>query len=132
PLPQDEATLVDAAPSRHDPDATIVDAGPRLDPEATLVDADATIAPGTSFRRTPTPPKRNSTLARPLPQDEATLVDAGPSRHDPEATLVDADATIAPGTSFRRKSTPTPNRVSDSYGSAAVLQIGDVLGGRYE
>jgi len=82
PVPrQDEATLVDAGPSRHDPDATIVDAGPRLDSEATLVDADARIAPGTPFRRTPTPMR---------------------------------------------------NRVSDSYASAAVLQIGTVLGGRYE
>jgi len=79
--PQDEATLVDAGPSRHDPDATIVDAGPRLDPEATLVDADATIALGTSFRRTPAPPS---------------------------------------------------NRISGTHDSAAVLQIGDLLGGRYE
>ena len=79
--PQDEATLVDAGPSRHDPDATIVDAGPRLDPEATLVDADATIALGTSFRRTPAPPS---------------------------------------------------NRISGPHDSAAVLQIGDLLGGRYE
>ncbi len=80
------------------------------------------------------------------PQDEGTLVDAGPFRHDPDATLVDAfpkaidpeaklvdaDATIAPGTSFRRTPSPTPNRISDSYASAAVLQIGAVLGGRYE
>ena len=80
------------------------------------------------------------------PQDEGTLVDAGPFRHDPDATLVDAsppaidpeaklvdaEATIAPGTSFRRTPTPTPSRISDSYASAAVLQIGAVLGGRYE
>ncbi|HLM82085.1 MAG TPA: hypothetical protein VK302_15885, partial [Terriglobales bacterium] len=80
------------------------------------------------------------------PQDEGTLVDAGPFRHDPEATLVDAfpkaidpeaklvdaGATIAPGSSFRRTPAPTPNRISDSYASAAVLQIGAVLGGRYE
>src|SRR5271157_256434 len=79
--PQDERTLVDAGPSGNDPDATIVDAGPRLDPEATLVEADATIAPGTSSRPTPAPPSR---------------------------------------------------RISGSYASAAVLQIGDVLGGRYE
>ena len=79
--PQDEATLVDAGPSRRDPDATIVDAGPRVDPAATLVDADATIAPGTSVRRTPTPPS---------------------------------------------------SRMFGSNASAAVLQIGDLLGGRYE
>src|SRR5208282_1073249 len=78
---EDGATRLDVGPSGHDPDATIVDAGPRLDPEATLVDADATIAPGTSFRRTPA---------------------------------------------------PTSNRISNANASAAVLQIGDVLGGRYE
>ena len=76
-----EATLVDARPPRHDPDATMVDAGPRLDPEATLVDADATIAPGTPYRRTPTPPR---------------------------------------------------SRISGLSASAAVFEIGDVLGGRYE
>jgi len=91
PVPPDEgATRIDAGPSRHDPDATIVDAGPR---------------------------------------------DAGP-RFDPDATLVDSDATISPVPSFRRTPTPTPkppsSRISGSYGSAAVFQIGDVPGGRYE
>jgi predicted Ser/Thr protein kinase len=80
---------------------------------------------------TPTP-NRISRFAKPLPQDETTLVDAFPKAIDPEATLVDADATTALGTSFRRTPTPTPNRISDSYASAAVLQIGAVLGGRYE
>ena len=118
--PQDDATLVDAFPKG-------------IDPEATLVDTDATIAPGTSFRRTPPPaPNRISKFAKPLPQDEATLVDAFPKAIDPEATLVDADATIALGTPFRRTPPPTPKRVSDPYASAAVLQIGAVLGGRYE
>jgi tetratricopeptide (TPR) repeat protein/predicted Ser/Thr protein kinase len=74
---------VDAWPSRLDPDATIVDAGPRLDPEATLVDAEATIAPEVASRRTPAPP------------------------------------------SSRRSG-------SNSQTSAAVLEIGDLLGGRYE
>lgn len=68
----------------------------------------------------------------PIPsQDGPTLADPFPKTNDPEATLVDADATIAPGTSFRRTPTPSPN-ISPSYASAAVLQIGDVLGGRYE
>src|SRR5271170_3495728 len=43
--PQDQA--------KYDPDATVVDAGPRFDSEATLLDIDATIAPGTPVRRTP-------------------------------------------------------------------------------
>ena len=68
------------------------------------------------------------------PQDDATIVDAGAYRHDPDATLVDSDATIAPGTSFRRTPAPPPpsNRISGTHDSAAVLRIGDLLGGRYE
>lgn len=65
------------------------------------------------------------------PQDEATLGDTGP-RFDPEATLVDADATIALGAPFRRTPAPASNRISNAYASAAVFQIGDLLGGRYE
>jgi eukaryotic-like serine/threonine-protein kinase len=63
---------------------------------------------------------------------DATGVDAGP-RFDPEATLVDIDATVAPGTSVRRTPPPSvPSWTSPVQGSAAVLQIGDLLGGRYE
>jgi eukaryotic-like serine/threonine-protein kinase len=72
------------------------------------------------------------------PQDEATLVDAEPSPRDPDATILDArldpDTTLvdagvpnARGSSSRR--TPAP---PNAYASAAVLQIGDLLGGRYE
>jgi eukaryotic-like serine/threonine-protein kinase len=49
-----------------------------------------------------------------------------------EATLVDSDATITPGTPSRRTPTPPLKRPSASYSSAAVFEIGDVLGGRYE
>jgi len=66
------------------------------------------------------------------PQGEATLVDGGTPRFDPNATLVDAGPVNAPGSSSRRTPAPPSSRVSDSYASAAVLQIGDVLGGRYE
>ena len=71
-------------PPQHDPDATIIDAGPRLDPDATIVDL--------------------------------------------HATLLDPGATIAPGASVRR----TPSLRSTSPDSAAILQIGDLLNGRYE
>src|ERR1035438_6285201 len=92
--------------ARYDPDATIVDGVPQFDPEATLIDADATIA-------------------------------GAQARLDPDATLIDVDATIAPGTSFRRTPPPaspssSPSRISFGGASAAVLQIGDLLGGRYE
>ena len=49
-----------------------------------------------------------------------------------EATLVDSDATMASGTPSRRTPTPPLKRPSASYSSAAVFEIGDVLGGRYE
>jgi eukaryotic-like serine/threonine-protein kinase len=92
-----------------------------------------------SSSNVPVPPQDEATrvdVGR-FPSDfDATVVDAGPVSakppFDPEATLVDADATIAPGTSFRRTPAPTPSRISDSYGSAAVFQIGDLIGGRYE
>jgi tetratricopeptide (TPR) repeat protein/predicted Ser/Thr protein kinase len=87
----------------HDPDATIVDAGPRFDPESKQVDPDATIV-DVSARR----------------DADATIVDL-------QATLLDADATIAPGASVRRA--PLPPSLPDS---GALLQIGDLLGGRYE
>ena len=46
--------------------------------------------------------------------------------------MIDADATIAPGTYTPRPPTPPPSGLSGMYGSAAVLQIGDLLGDRYE
>jgi serine/threonine protein kinase/tetratricopeptide (TPR) repeat protein len=60
----------------------------------------------------------------PAPDPQATLVD--------QPTLIDADATIAPGTYTPRPPTPPPSGLSGMYGSAAVLQIGDLLGDRYE
>src|SRR5271166_893677 len=87
-------------------------------PEA--VDSDATIVDA--------PPSRRDL--------DATISDAGP-RHDPDATLVDA-STVAPGTSVRRTSAPPANRAPSANrmvpapDSAAVFQIGEVVGGRYE
>ena len=91
-------------PRQHDPDATIVDAGPPLDPQSRPVDSDATIID-----------------ASPLLDADATIVDL-------QATLLDPGATIAPGSPARR----TPATRLTSPDSAAVLQIGDLLGGRYE
>src|ERR1700733_1056454 len=69
----------------------------------------------------------------PVPsEDGATLADPSLRGSDPEATIVDADATIAPGTSFRRTPAPSTSRIFGSPASAAVFEIGDVLGGRYE
>jgi eukaryotic-like serine/threonine-protein kinase len=81
----------------------------------------------------PPTPQDERTLAdawAPQHDPDATIVDGGP-RFDPDATLVDADAAIAPGTPYRR--TPPPSsRIPDSFASAAILQLGDVLSGRYE
>src|ERR1035438_8117833 len=116
PLRHDpDATLIDARPLRHDPDATVVDTGPlRHDPDATVVD---------------TGPLRHD--------PDATVVDTGPLRHDPDATVMDArpidpDATMIDAGSPPRRSPPPSPSQAGMYGSAAVLQIGDLLGGRYE
>ena len=134
----DQATVIDAAavrpgnaaPGRNDAAETVLNAKPlasppRHDPDATVIDARPV--------RSGDGPVRNDAAetvlnAKPLRHDpDATVVDARP--FDPQATLVDADATIAPGT---RPSAPRSRSISDSYGSAAVLQIGDLLGDRYE
>ncbi len=49
--------------------------------------------------------------------------------HDPEATMVDYDATMVDGVI---PISPPPRRSSALFVSAAVLNLGDVLGGRYE
>ncbi|MGA8540027.1 MAG: tetratricopeptide repeat protein [Terriglobales bacterium] len=121
------------------------DSSPRPDEKS------ATRKPGAPGVGTPFAGESSSSNVPIPPQDQATLVDAGPSRHDPDATvvdfrpdakavdadatLVDVDATIAPGTSFRRTPPPSPSsfgRSSAATDSAAVLQIGDLLAGRYE
>ena len=48
-----------------------------------------------------------------------------------EAAMADAEATVAPGTSVRRTSAPSSNRIAPP-GSAAVFQTGELVGGRYE
>ena len=97
----------------------------------------------------PVPPEGDVTLVdgTPVtPDSEATIIDVRPSsvkprsvrpgntppQFDPDQTLVDAEATIVPGSSFRGSSPPPRSRISGSGTSAAVLQIGDLLGGRYE
>ena len=90
---------------QHDSDATIIiDAVPRLAHESEPVDPDATILDA-SFRLDP----------------DATMVDV-------QATLLDPGATIAPGAPIRR--TPPPRSAPPD--GTAVLQIGDLLSGRYE
>ncbi len=98
-----------------DPDATVFDGKPLPD------DSDATLIDAKPLRHDP----------------DATVIDARPLNHDPEATRMDArpidpDATIVDvGPSPRRTPPPSPSQAG-MYGSAAVLQIGQLLGGRYE
>ncbi|MGB9234048.1 MAG: tetratricopeptide repeat protein [Terriglobales bacterium] len=70
----------------------------------------------------------SSATSVPIPPQSAPP----PGDADSQATLIDADATIAPGTLPRRTPLPTASQISGLYGSAAVLQIGDLVGGRYE
>ncbi len=113
PISDPEVTSLAAAsiPDSVDPGATLVDASPvPLDPGATLVDARLPLS---------------AQAAQFDPQ--ATLID---TQFDPQATLVDAKATMAPRSKLRRS--PAVNDASGIYASAALLQVGDVLGGRYE
>ncbi len=64
----------------------------------------------------------------PLDHDSPTLVDFPGHTLDPEATLVDLDATLPEGFSPLPS---TPRKVERNF-SAPMLQTGDVLGGRYE
>ena len=52
-----------------------------------------------------------------------------PLPFDPNATMVDLDATLI---DVVRTPPPAPRSLSNLFVSAAILQLGDVLGGRYE
>ena len=96
-------------------------------------------APGASTRYAGESSSSNVPLSpdrKPI-DPEATIVDVGFSTPDPGATLVDLDATLVPGMLTAKSPTPgspAPARppMSGLFVSAAVLQIGDVLGDRYE
>ena len=77
--------------------------------------------------RAPNPGESSSDKVRPHPEDLTMAEALGP--YDPEATLVDLNTPVP-----QRPAGPaSPNRrLSPSFASAAVLEPGDVLGGRYE
>jgi tetratricopeptide (TPR) repeat protein/TolB-like protein len=64
-----------------------------------------------------------------LVSDGDTPVDPSKIAPDPEATLVDVDATVGDRT---LSPSPPQRMASGLFASAAVLRPGDVLGGRYE
>jgi tetratricopeptide (TPR) repeat protein/predicted Ser/Thr protein kinase len=75
------------------------------------------------------PAKGDSSDTNPtVGSDSATVIDFPNPPSDPEATLVDVDATLAEGVS-PPSTGPRPARFQVS---APLLQTGDVLGGRYE
>ena len=77
-----------------------------------------------------TPPNvDNSGSNFPVDPDGATLVDFPKPPSDPEATLVDADATLPDGVSPPPSSGP---RFARPQVSIPLLQTGEVLAGRYE
>ena len=93
---------------------------PGSDPPVNTNDSDATVIDARPIRLDP----------------DATVMDAKPLRHDPDATVMDArpmdpDATIIDAGPPRRTPPPSLSQ-SGMYSSAAVLQIGQLLGGRYE
>jgi tetratricopeptide (TPR) repeat protein/predicted Ser/Thr protein kinase len=92
----------------------------------------ATRKPASPGVGTPFAGESSSSNAPVPPLDEVTRADFVPAAIDPDATLVDADATLAPGTSVRRSSSPPSSRMAPAPDSAAVFQIGALVGGRYE
>src|ERR1035438_3226578 len=80
----------------------------------------------------PVPPP-DSTNSSNTYDPEVTIVDAGP-RFDSGATLVDAATVVplAPKNPVLRSPAPPSGPVSVTPHSAAVLQIGQLLGERYE
>jgi eukaryotic-like serine/threonine-protein kinase len=79
------------------------------------------------------PAKGDSSGSHSAIDPEATLVDFPQAPSDPDATLVDVDATLVDVGPVR--ATPIPSsgpRNSRIQAAAPMLQTGDVLGGRYE
>ncbi len=75
----------------------------------------------------------NPMIPNTIVPEGATMADPGPrlpsQPFDPDATLVDLDATIV---DLPRRTSSAGRRSTGIFVSAAVLEIGDVLGGRYE
>ena len=77
-------------------------------------------------------PRQNASEIEPSSEDgAATIVDAV-LQIDSDVTVVDASSPIPKGSSTRRTPLPSPSWNSGAAASAAVFQVGDVLGGRYE
>src|SRR5580700_6952440 len=82
-------------------------------------------APDASSRGLRAPVKgESSSSGAPLNPDPGS-----PLPFDPDATMVDLDATLI---DVVRTPAPPPRSLSNLFVSAAILQLGDVLGGRYE
>src|SRR5258708_25631142 len=71
------------------------------------------------------PTKGDSAASNPEIVLEATLKDSGQAPSDPEATLIDAEATLIDVTQIWRSGGTTRSQ------NFLVLEIGDVLAGRY-
>ena len=77
-------------------------------------------------------PRQNASEIDPPSEDgAATIVDAV-LQIDSDVTVVDASSPIPRGSSPRRTPLPSPSWNSGAAASAAVFQVGDLLGGRYE
>lgn len=76
------------------------------------------------------PPSHRGELPAAPRESEDTIIAAAPLHPGNAATIVSSDATIAPGTSARRS--PPPGGANGPGASAILLQIGTVLGSRYE
>jgi eukaryotic-like serine/threonine-protein kinase len=96
------------------------------DQSAMPLDSGATIIGASPIRPVPEPAAVDQTTVQ---NPNATIVGTKP-RKKKAATIVSGDATIVSGTPARRS--PPPQSTNNASASAILLQIGTVLGGRYE
>ena len=102
------------------------------DSESRPDDKSVTKKPASRGLKTPFPGESSGSTIPGIPDDQATLVDTGRPRLDADATQIHVGTVNGRGNSFRQSPVPLSNRFSGSYSSADVLQIGNMLGGRYE
>ncbi|MBZ5722424.1 MAG: tetratricopeptide repeat protein [Acidobacteriia bacterium] len=102
--------------------------GPKREPDG----RESSRAPNTQGVGTPFKGESSSSNV-PLSPDEIAGKTPFPRPSDTDATLVDYDATLVDGIMPRSPAPVSPGKnLSGLFVSAAVLQPGDVLGGRYE
>jgi len=131
-VPKKAAPRGAGAAVSSDPDASLPPQS--QDQSAASLDSQATIIAASPLRPDSDPAVAAETTAQ---KADATIVGVRPRKKKSAATIVSGDATIVSGTSARRspsaKSGNDPGESANGPGASGILlQIGTVLGSRYE